>query len=1043
MSHRHLLLAAASPLCFLAGFAHAETDITTAVTTPIATATAAGGAPAGRPRNSTGTVKPASGTAVTLNSNNNVNIDGVVAFSDVNNAVGVGVVGGATGQVTGLGSIQLTETYAATDTNGDGLLDGVFAKGSNRFGVQVTGAQPFHGSIVTTGGTITVQGNDSAGVSVETALDGQLQSGGTVTVTGDRSIGLHAKSTIGGNVTVQGGAVTATGAGAVGIALDDNVAGRLVINQTVIATGYRSTTRPADTVLAKITADEMQIGGSALRIQGDVAGGVLIAAPPATLDSSIPDVNKDGIADTGEVASSVLSFGSAPALIAGANGRAVHFGALTSGLPYGLAVMGTVQGTGVYDGVAATGIQLGGLGGAVTVDGGIYVGGTVAADAAKANSTALRLGSGTVAHTLANVGVIRATATSAAASSPVVNVRALEIDAGAQSRVLFNSGSIVAAITGATGQATAVQDSAGQLTGISNTGLISATIATTDLSTATGSRIALDLRANTGGVTLTQSLSGVAGSTPAIVGDVLFGTGSAHLNLLAGSLTGAVAFGGGTNSLVLDGGATMAGALTKTGGTLSLDVTKGSLTVTNAGVTSLTSLNVGAASTLVMTIDPANGGSTQFDVAGAATIASGAKIGLRFGTKLSDPASFTLIKAGTLNAGAIDQTLLGTVPYLYQASLRVDTTQNTVFTDVRRRTSTELGLNAAEASAYNAIFANFDSDPAVRDALLGKTDQASFDKLYDQLMPDNSGGLFQVLSAANGASTRALDQGAGRLPKDGYRAWTQEIAVLVSRDLDRSSKYDAGGFGLSGGVETPETRLGILGLQTSFVSVDVDEKVRASASNLNGSVLAAGLYWRANGEGIIANVSATGGYAWLSELRAVTDTSSSLSRSAKSSWSGLTGAIHADVGYRFDMGAFYAKPQLSADYFVLQEDSRDEHGGGTAVDLSLGKRTSQELDGFAGVTVGARFGDAFSWSPELTAGYKAIGGDGAGDTKGHFLAGGPSFDIATPKLSGGGGVIRAALRGQGEYFDVVVEGGGEFHDNYQAYDARVTARWVF
>jgi hypothetical protein len=115
-----------------------------------------------------------------------------------------------------------------------------------------------------------------------------------VTVTGDRSFGLHAKSTIGGDVTVQGGAVTVTGAGAVGIALDDNVAGRLVINQTVIATGYRSTTRPADTVLAKITADEMQIGGSAVRIQGDVAGGVLIAAPPPTADSSIPDVNKDG-----------------------------------------------------------------------------------------------------------------------------------------------------------------------------------------------------------------------------------------------------------------------------------------------------------------------------------------------------------------------------------------------------------------------------------------------------------------------------------------------------------------------------------------------------------------------------------------------------------------------------------------------------------------------------------------------------------------------------------------------------------------------------
>ena len=1042
MSHRYLLLAAASPLCLLAGLAHAETDISTAVTTPIATATAAAGKPDNVSITATGSVKVTSGAAVTLNSNNTVNLDGAVGLVDVNNAVGIAVVGGNTGQVTGLGAIQITESYTATDTNGDGVLDGVFAKGSGRFGIQVTGAQPFHGGIATTGGGITVQGNDSAGISVETAMDGQLQSGGAVLVTGDRSFGIHTMKTVGGAVTVNG-AVSVSGFGAVGVAVDDNVGGRLVINQTIIATGYRSTTRPSDTVIAKMTADELLQGGSAVRIQGDVAGGVLIAAPPTTLDSKVPDVNKDGLADASEVAASVLSFGGAPAIIVGANGRAIHLGALGTGLPYGLAIMGTVQGTGVYDNIAATGIQLGGLGGAVKIDGGIYVGGLVASDAAKANSTALRLGAGVVANTILNVGSIRATATSAASSSAPVVVRALEIDAGAQSQVLFNSGVIAAAITGATGSATAVQDAAGQLASISNTGVISAAIATTDGSTPTGTRIALDLRANTSGVSVLQSLSGVAGSTPSIIGDVLFGTGSAKLNLQGGALVGAVAFGGGTSSLVLDGGATMVGALTKTGGTLSMDITKGSLAVTNSGVTTLTSLNVGAASTLVMTIDPASGGSTQFNVAGTATIASGAKIGLRFASKLVDPASFTLIKAGTLTAGTIDQSLLGATPYLYQASLRVDTTQNAIFTDVRRKTTTELGLSSAEASAFNAVFGNFDSDPAVRDALLGKTDKAGFTKLYDQLLPDHSGALFQVLSTANGAANRALDQGAGRLPTDGYRAWTQEIAVLVSRDAEQSSKYDAAGFGLAGGVETPETGLGILGLTTSFVSVDVDEKVRSSASSLTGSVFSGGLYWRANGDGVIANVSATGGYAWMKQARVVTDATAALTRTANSSWSGLTAAIHGDVAYRYDMGPFYAKPQLSADYFVLQEDGRDESGGGTGINLSLSKRTSQELSGFAGVTLGARFGDTFSWAPELTVGYRATGGDGAGDTKGHFLAGGATFDIATPKLSGGGAVLRAGLRGQGEYFDMVVEGGGEFHDNYQAYDARVTARWVF
>jgi len=1037
MSHRYLLLAAASPLCFLAGLAHAETDITTAVTAPVATATAASGAPDNISVTTTGSVKLTSGTAVTLNSNNTVNIDGIVTVTDANNAVGVSVLGGNTGQVTGTGTIQVSETYVATDTNNDGILDGPFAKGSGRFGVRVTGTQPFHGGIVTSS-AIQVQGNDSAAISVEAAMDGQLSSGGSLTVTGDRSFGIHTTGTVGGSVIVNG-AVTSSGNGAIGVAVDNNVGGALVINQAVVATGYRSTTRPTDAVIAKMTPDELQQGGPAIRIRGDVAQGVVIAAPPASLDSTIPDANHDGVTDASEVTATVQSFGGAPAMSIGAIDRGVHLGAISSGLPYGLAIMGSAQGQGVYDGIAATGIQLGGLGGAVTIDGGIYVGGQVVSDAVKADSTALHLGSGVTAHTIANVGVIKATST----SSTAVNVRAIEIDAGATAKVLFNSGSIVAALAGPTGQVTAVQDTAGLLTGISNTGVISAVIATTDGSTPTGSRIALDLRANTGGVTVLQALSGVADSTPLINGDVLFGTGSAHLNLQAGSLLGAVAFGGGTNSLVLDGGATMVGALTKTGGTLSVDVTNGSLTVNNAGATSLTSLNVGATSTLVMTVDPTSGGATRFDVSGTANINTGAKIGLRFATKLLSPATYTLIKATTLNAGAIDQVLLGTTPYLYQASLRVDPTQNAVLADVRQRTTTELGLSAPETSAFQAVYGNFDRDPALRDALLGKTTQAGFLGLYDQLLPDHSGGLFQTMSAANAAAGRALDQGAGRLPADGYRAWVQEIGVFVNRDADASSKYDASAFGMAGGVETPETSLGIVGLQTSFMSVDVDEKVRSSASNLSGSVFAAGLYWRANGDGIIANVSATGGYAWMGELRTVTDTAASLTRAAKSSWSGLTGAIHGDLAYRFDMGPFYAKPQLSADYFVLQEDSRTEHGGGTGIDLSLAKRNSQELDGFAGVTVGARFGDVFSWTPELTAGYKAIGGNGAGDTKGQFLAGGPSFDIATPKLSGGGAVVRAALRGQGEYFDVVIEGGGEFHDNYQAYDARVTARWVF
>ena len=39
--------------------------------------------------------------------------------------------------------------------------------------------------------------------------------------------------------------------------------------------------------------------------------------------------------------------------------------------------------------------------------------------------------------------------------------------------------------------------------------------------------------------------------------------------------------------------------------------------------------------------------------------------------------------------------------------------------------------------------------------------------------------------------------------------------------------------------------------------------------------------------------------------------------------------------------------------------------------------------------------------------------------------------------------VVAALRGQGEYFDFAVEAGGEIRDDYEVYDGRLVARFLF
>ncbi|MDO8321461.1 MAG: autotransporter domain-containing protein [Phenylobacterium sp.] len=1018
MSLRHLLLAAASPLCLVAGPAWAETAISTAVTTPVATATAASGARDDVKVTSAGSIKVTSGAALTLNSNNNVTHEGTISISDASNATGLAIVGGNTGEVKLSGSISVDDTTEIKDTDSDGDNDGPFAVGFNRVGVRVTGPATFHGSITQTAGSITVEGNDSAGVALESAIDGSLQTAGIISMIGDRSYGLHALGTVGGDVVVTG-SVTAQGKDSVGVALDENVGGKLSINSAIGASGFRSTTRGTDAVVAKLDADDLLIGGPAVRVRGDLFGGMLIGS-----------------------SGSASAYGSSPGVLIGSDARNVRLGVLGTGADaFGFMNKGTVQGAGVYDGVSAVGLKFGGLGRTVTVDGGVWNSGSILATGVKASATAFWMGAGAQSANLTNAGVIKATTVATDAN----DIAAIRIDAGASLPYLANSGSISALVSGSRASATAVLDASGSLRTIENINSVVATVTATDTTLpVTGRAIAFDLRANTAGVVLRQYANSDTAITPTITGDVLFGAGAGRLELLAGVLNGAVAFGSGADSLVINGGAGLTGALTDAGGGLTIDIVKGRLTDTSTATVNLTSLNLGAAGELVFTADPKAAKSTLFNVSGAATLATGSKIGLSFASKLEAPASFTLIKAGSLTAGALDQSLLGDTPFLYKATLRVDAPTTSLVAEVRRRSAAEAGMTASESAAYDAVFAAFDKDAAVRDALLSKTTQAGFQTLYDQFLPDHSGGLFHTLAAASDAAGRGPDADASMSDAGGgLRAWTQEIAVMIKRDVDRSTAYDAGGFGIAAGIEAPDTALGALGLQTSFLNVDVDEAGAVGSESLSGTVLSAGVYWRESLGDLTLGAGVTGGYASMKSQRVLSE--SGFTRTAESDWKGATVAAHAHVNWNLEGETFYARPQATLDYFLLKEDDRTETGGGDAMNLAIQARSSSQIAAFAGVSVGARFGmkGDFRWGPELTAGWRQVSGDGADATTARFVSGGSAFTIASPELSGGGAVVRLALRGQSDYVDFALEGGGEVRDDYEAYDARIVARMVF
>lgn len=308
---------AAAPLLLLASQAlAADVTITDKRTAPIATGTIDSGA-AGNIIVGTGgsVVVTTTGPIVTINSNNTVVNNGDISSKDVDGSIGIQVNGGVTTGLTNSGSINITDSYtskddgsgSATSTAGDGNLDGPFATGTGRYGIRVTGAGAVTGDILNdTTGAITVEGNNSWGISVESPLIGDFANLGSVNVTGDNGHGIQITGGVTGNVTTNG-IVSVIGENSVGVAIDSDVSGALQVQGSVSATGYRYSSRPANPdVRADLDADDLLQGGPAYRVSGDVGGGIMLAIAPTTdvdndndgwVDSSDTDDDNDGILD--------------------------------------------------------------------------------------------------------------------------------------------------------------------------------------------------------------------------------------------------------------------------------------------------------------------------------------------------------------------------------------------------------------------------------------------------------------------------------------------------------------------------------------------------------------------------------------------------------------------------------------------------------------------------------------------------------------------------------------------------------------------------
>lgn len=591
---------AAAALCASTiGLRAVAAEIDGDTTQPVATSTANAGSPDDLVITDDGEIDlsgQSGSSAVTVDSDNTITNSGAILAEDTDDIVGIRITGDRQSDITNDGAIQLFEDYDREDTDDDDDLDGPLAIGENRIGILLEAGDTLSGDIVlTSNGSISVEGNASAGVLVEGTLDGAFRTDGSISVVGSDALGVALGDAVSGDVLISG-SVSAQGENATGVRLGGDVGGTLTVESSVTSTGFTSagqtnyvsptnTTEDTPPVAERLDADDLYDNHAGLHVGGSVAGGILIngSVDDFTSEEDEDDETKDTLDDFDENRSrgSITSYGSGAALeiTPDTAGEDLVLGPVIETvrdtldddedddtdevlaefeLNQGLINRGSITANGINIGFDATAVDISGRAdgtASVIVEGGILNRGTISATAYEADAVAIRLGAGADVGEIENTGTISSTTYTRQDNDAV----ALLAETGSTISELVNTGSISANSVGYGGQVAAVRDESDSLTSIENLGSISARLSSDGREDdETGSAIAIDLSTQTVDAVITQRrktpVEDVNGddeidaddvTTPSITGDIVFGSGNDTLTALAGTISGDVHFGDG------------------------------------------------------------------------------------------------------------------------------------------------------------------------------------------------------------------------------------------------------------------------------------------------------------------------------------------------------------------------------------------------------------------------------------------------------------------------------------------------------------------
>jgi len=498
----------------------------------------------------------------------------------------------------------------------------------------------------------------------------------------------------------------------------------------------------------------------------------------------------------------------------------------------------------------------------------------------------------------------------------------------------------------------------------------------------------------------------VAGAS-SLTGNVTFGSGTAAITVSGASrLTGRLDLGGGKDFLGISGTGRFTGTLAGSQNT-DLVVNGGTLDLTGIQNVPLNTLQVLNGGTLTVNIDAAARTATHYLVSGEARFAAGSKLLLRPTGIFTDSAHLALITAGSITGGDNLTANDIAVPILFLPA-KLTRTATEIALDVVRRPIADLGLNDAGKTAIDPIVAAAASDPKVGAVLANIPDPQGLRRAVSSLLPNYSGGLFETVTAGARAFARGTEGGGTpRIDHDRWAIWMDHVYWNSSKASNETAGYRATGWGTAGGAEA-KTRAGNFGASIGYLR-GRDRDTDTEHNEVRTKQYEYSLYWH-------GDFGAFHPYAWASDAVihfnsrrqfAGSTGSETIVRTSNGRWLGNLISLEGGASYEQELGGIRVRPNLSLDYNRLHEDNFEEHGGGSAVDLIVNSRKSDELAGNATLNLGiGSVRPERAWfTAEVEGGRREILSGRLGNTTAHF-AGGSPFTLL-PEDRKGGWVERA------------------------------------